>query len=90
MQALKAARGPQNSLLERIRRLPGDLERSLYMKRLAELTGLDVELLKSKVRGGVVQPLRNAGLQSNLTRYEKLLIRDRTNREIPATLDVDG
>jgi len=39
--------------LERIKRLPGDLERSLYMKRLAELTGLDVELLKSKVRGGV-------------------------------------
>jgi DNA primase len=40
-------------VLERIKRLPGDLERSLYMKRLAELTGLDVELLKSKVRGGV-------------------------------------
>ena len=40
-------------VLERIKRLPGDLERSLYVKRLAELTGLDVELLKSKVRGGV-------------------------------------
>jgi DNA primase len=40
-------------VLDRIKRLPGDLERSLYMKRLAELTGLDVELLKSKVRGGV-------------------------------------
>lgn len=40
-------------VLERIKRLPGDLERSLYMKRLAELTGLDVELLKSKVRDGV-------------------------------------
>jgi DNA primase len=39
--------------LERIKRLPGDLERSLYMKRLAELTGLDLELVKSKVRGGV-------------------------------------
>ena len=40
-------------VLERIKRLPGDLQRSLYVKRLAELTGLDVELLKSKVRGGV-------------------------------------
>ena len=40
-------------VLERIKRLPGDLERSLYVKRLAELTGLDVELLKSKIRGGV-------------------------------------
>lgn len=39
-------------VLERIRRLPGDLERSLYLKSLAEQTGLDVELLQSKVRGG--------------------------------------
>lgn len=44
--------------LERIKRLPGDLERSLYMKRLAELTGLDVELLKSKVRGHASAPLQ--------------------------------
>ncbi len=41
-------------VLERIRRLPGDLERSLYLKRLADLTSLDVELLKSKVSGGSV------------------------------------
>jgi DNA primase len=47
-------------VLDRIKRLPGDLERSLYLKRLAELTGLDVELLKSKVRGGnlVASPQR--------------------------------
>ncbi len=44
--------------LERIKRLPGDFERSLYMKRLAELTGLDVELLKSKVRGHASAPLQ--------------------------------
>ena len=43
--------------LERIRRLPGDLERSLYLQRLADLTKLDIELLKSKVSGGsLVQP----------------------------------
>ncbi len=42
--------------LERIKRLPGDLERSLYLQRLAALTGLDVELLKSKVRGSVSAP----------------------------------
>ncbi len=43
-------------VLERIKKLPGDLERSLYLKRLAELTGLDASLLESKARGGVVQP----------------------------------
>jgi DNA primase len=41
-------------VLERIRRLPGDLERSLYLKRLAAVTNLDVELLQSKVRSGHV------------------------------------
>ncbi len=38
-------------VLIRIRRLPGDLERNLYIKRLAELTRLDEALLLSKVRG---------------------------------------
>jgi DNA primase len=37
-------------VLQRIRRLPGDLERDLYLKRLAELTGLDLGLLQSKAR----------------------------------------
>lgn len=53
--------------LERIRRLPGDLERSLYLQRLAALTGLDSALLQSKVHGGsVAQPLpaRRAAPQS--------------------------
>ncbi len=40
--------------LERIRRLPGDLERSLYLQLLADLTSLDLGLLKSKVSGGSV------------------------------------
>ncbi|MGW8312107.1 MAG: DNA primase [Desulfuromonadales bacterium] len=43
------ARAAEQSM-ERIRRLPGDLERSLYLKHLASLTGLDLELLQSKVR----------------------------------------
>jgi DNA primase len=38
--------------LERIRRLPGDLERSLYLKQLAGLVGLDVEDLKTKLKNG--------------------------------------
>jgi len=43
--------------LERIRLLPGDLERSLYLQRLADLTKLDIELLKSKASGGsLLQP----------------------------------
>jgi len=42
--------------LERIRKLPGDLERSLYLKYLANQTGLDVSLLQSKVRGGRNEP----------------------------------
>ena len=42
-------------VLERIRRLPGDLERNLYLKRLAELTGLDIDLLQGKARGAGTQ-----------------------------------
>jgi len=71
-------------VLERIKRLPGDLERSLYMKRLAELTGLDVELLKSKVRDGVPalqqrrtpaqsQPVRKPAVETGQT--QKYLLR---------------
>jgi DNA primase len=54
-------------VLEQIRRLPGDLERSLYVKKLAALTNLDVELLQSKVRGGrVVQaPVRRPSAQAS-------------------------
>jgi DNA primase len=36
--------------LERIRRLPGDLERSLYLKQLATLVGLDVDDLKARLK----------------------------------------
>lgn len=43
-------------VLERIRRLPGDLERNLYLKRLAELTSLDLDLLQGKVRAGAAGP----------------------------------
>jgi DNA primase len=52
--------------LERIRRLPGDLERSLYLQRLADLTGLEIGLLKSKASGGsLVQPkLHRSAAQS--------------------------
>lgn len=44
-------------LLERIRRLPSDLERNLYLKRLAARTGLDEALLQMKGRGAA-PPLR--------------------------------
>jgi DNA primase len=49
-------------VLERLRKLPGDLEQSLYVKSLAEQTGLDAELLQSKIRGGklATQPARPA------------------------------
>lgn len=40
-------------VLARIRRLPSDLERDLYLKQLALRTGLDVGLLQSKGRGTV-------------------------------------
>jgi DNA primase len=53
-QSLEGRARAAEQALERIRRLPGDLERSLYLQRLADLTGLDVELLKSKVSGGSV------------------------------------
>jgi DNA primase len=56
-QSVEGRARAAEQVLERIRRLPGDLERSLYLQRLADLTKLDVELLKSKVSGGsVVQP----------------------------------
>lgn len=42
-------------VLSRIRRLPSDLERNLYLKKLAVRTGLDEILLQSKGRG-VVPP----------------------------------
>jgi DNA primase len=38
-------------VLTRIRRLPSDLERNLYLKKLAVRTGLDEALLQSKGRG---------------------------------------
>ena len=58
--------------LERIRRLPGDLERSLYLQRLADLTGLDIGLLKSKASGGsLVQPkLHRSATQSTPARRD--------------------
>jgi DNA primase len=58
--------------LERIRRLPGDLERSLYVQRLADLTGLDIGLLKSKASGGsLVQPkLHRSATQSTPARRD--------------------
>ena len=55
-QSVEGRARAAEQVLERIRLLPGDLERSLYLKRLASLTGLDVELLQSKVRGGSVMP----------------------------------
>lgn len=39
-----------NQVLERIRRLPGELERSLYLQRLATLIGLPVEQLQPPLR----------------------------------------
>ena len=56
-QSVEGLARAAEQVLERIRRLPGDLERSLYLQRLADLTKLDVELLQSKVRGGsVIRP----------------------------------
>lgn len=40
-----------NRILERIRLLPEELERSLYLKRLAERIGLDVAALQAKLHG---------------------------------------
>jgi DNA primase len=45
-------------LLARIRRLPSDLERNLYLKQLAARTGLDQALLQK--RGGAAAPPRAA------------------------------
>lgn len=45
-------------VLTRIRRLPSDLERNLYLKKLAARTGLDETLLQSKGRGAA--PVRPA------------------------------
>ncbi|NJC87240.1 MAG: DNA primase [Desulfuromonas sp.] len=39
-------------VLTRIRRLPSDLERNLYLKQIAARTGLDEALLQGKGRGG--------------------------------------
>jgi DNA primase len=55
-QSVEGRARAAEQVLERLRLLPGDLERSLYLKHLAALTGLDVELLQSKVRGGHVAP----------------------------------
>jgi len=41
-------------LLARIRRLPSDLERNLYLKQLADRTGLDQALLQARGRGAPV------------------------------------
>ena len=53
-QSVEGRARAAEQVLERIRRLPGDLERSLYLQRLASLTNLDIELLKSKAEGGAV------------------------------------
>jgi DNA primase len=64
-QSVEGRARAAEQVLERIRRLPGDLERSLYLKRLAAQTNLDVELLQSKVRGGAViqAPVRRQTVQ---------------------------
>src|SRR5210317_207020 len=55
-----------NQALERIRRLPEELERSLYLQRLAKLIGLNVEDLQSKLRGSrpAAPPVRRPTTQS--------------------------
>jgi len=56
-QSVEGRARAAEQVLERIRRLPGDLERSLYLQRLADLTKLDIELLKAKSSGGsLLQP----------------------------------
>jgi DNA primase len=56
-QSVEGRARAAEQVLERVRLLPGDLERSLYLKHLAALTGIDVELLQAKARGGSgVQP----------------------------------
>ena len=70
-QSVEGLARTAEQVLERIRRLPGDLERSLYLKRLAALTNLDVELLQSKMRSGkVAQPVvRRPAAQSSPVRH---------------------
>lgn len=53
-QSVEGRARAAEQVLERIRLMPGDLERSLYLQRLATLTTLDVGLLQAKVRGGSV------------------------------------
>jgi DNA primase len=70
-QSVEGLARAAEQVLERIRRLPGDLERSLYLKRLAALTSLDVELLQSKMRSGKVTPplVRRPAAQSSPVGY---------------------
>jgi DNA primase len=72
-QSVEGLARTAEQVLERIRRLPGDLERSLYLKRLAALTNLDVELLQSKMRSGkVAQPaVRRPAAQSSPVRHSQ-------------------
>jgi len=67
-QSVEGLARAAEQILERIRRLPGDLERSLYLQRLADLTKLDVELLQSKVRSGSVvrPPVRRPVTQTSM------------------------
>ncbi len=51
-QSVEGRARAAEQVLARIRNLPGDLERNLYLKRLAALTGIDVGLLESKARVG--------------------------------------
>jgi DNA primase len=70
-QSVEGVARTAEQVLERIRRLPGDLERSLYLKRLAVLTDLDVELLQSKMRSGKVAQTvaRHPAAQSSPVRH---------------------
>jgi len=71
--------------IERIRRLPGDLERSLYLKRLGELVGLDTEVLQAKlknsrtpqtpVRRTIVQPQSASKALTETGQTQKYLLR---------------
>jgi DNA primase len=70
-------------VLTRIRRLPSDLERNLYLKRLAARTGLDENLLQGKGRGAVpvrpeLRPLpqvRRSEADGAATRPQDFLLR---------------
>ncbi|MDK2847865.1 MAG: primase [Desulfuromonadales bacterium] len=43
-------------ILGKLRLLPGDIERNLYLKDLADRTGLDEQLLRSKIQSGASRP----------------------------------